>query len=253
MPPRPAASGRPHRTGIMEPMRRTLLGILAALILLASTACTVTQKDPDYVPPAPLPALEQLTQAPLADAAKYAAGQDILSFATADRNVVCSLTSARGGHVNLPYEQNGFADSANNKLATVPVAHCELAAYPKPDAEGHHGRLRRDGPRLPRRRRAAHPGEGRIRRMPLRRHTAGSRIRAQGQPQGPHLPAARPRRRPEPGAQRPALLGLQRRCRLRKRLRRRRLLRFAGPLRTDPDRRKKAPQAPSDSPKNPVI
>ena len=56
-------------------MRRTLLGTLAALTLLASTACTVTQKDPDYVPPAPLPPLEQLTQAPLTDAAKYAAAR----------------------------------------------------------------------------------------------------------------------------------------------------------------------------------
>jgi predicted small lipoprotein YifL len=119
----------------MEPMRRTLLGILAALVLLAATACTVTHKDPDYVPPAPLPALEQLKQAPLADAAGYATGQDILSFVTADRNVVCSLTSARGGHVNLPYEPNGYADPANNKLATVPVAHCELAVYPAPDAK----------------------------------------------------------------------------------------------------------------------
>jgi len=119
----------------MEPMRRTLLGILAALTLLASTACTITQKDPDYVPPAPLPALEQLRKTPLTDATKYAAGQDILSFATADRNVVCSLTSARGGHVDLPYEQNGFADPDNNKQATVPVAHCELAVYPKPEAQ----------------------------------------------------------------------------------------------------------------------
>ncbi|MET4094968.1 putative small lipoprotein YifL [Arthrobacter sp. UYCu712] len=41
-------------------MRRTLLGILAALFLLASTACTITQKDPQYVPPAPLAVLEQL-------------------------------------------------------------------------------------------------------------------------------------------------------------------------------------------------
>ncbi|AOT03544.1 hypothetical protein [Arthrobacter sp. U41] len=119
----------------MEPMRRTLLGILAAMLLLASTACTITQKDPGYVPPAPLPALEQLTQAPLADPARYAAGQDILSFITADRNVVCSLTSAKGDHVNLPYEPNAYSDSANNKLATVPVAHCELAAYPAPEAE----------------------------------------------------------------------------------------------------------------------
>ena len=119
----------------MEPMRRTLLGILAALLLLAATGCSVTQKDPDYVPAAPLPALEQLSQAPLADPARYSAGQDILSFVTADRNVVCSLTSARGDHVNLPYEQNGFSDSANNKLATVPVAHCELAVYPAPAAK----------------------------------------------------------------------------------------------------------------------
>jgi hypothetical protein len=119
----------------MERMRRTLLGILAAFLLLASTACTITQKDPNYIPPAPLPALEQLSQASLADPAKYAAGQDLLSFVTADRNVVCSLTSAKGEHVNLPYEQNGYSDSANNKLATVPVAHCELAVYPAPAAE----------------------------------------------------------------------------------------------------------------------
>ena len=69
---------------------------------------------------------------PLADPATFRAGEDILSFVTEDRNIVCSLTSARGGHVNLPYEQNSFSDPANNKLATVPVAHCELAVYPKP-------------------------------------------------------------------------------------------------------------------------
>ena len=119
----------------MERMRRTFLGILAAFILAVSTACTVTQKDPDYVPPAPLPALEQLKQAPLTDPASLNAGPDSLSFVTADRNIVCSLTSARGGHVNLPYEQNGFAGSGNGKFATVPVAHCELAAYPEPDAK----------------------------------------------------------------------------------------------------------------------
>jgi predicted small lipoprotein YifL len=119
----------------MEPMRRTLLGFTAALLLTAGAGCTVTQKDPGYVPPAPRPVLEQLAQGPLADANAYAAGPDILSFATADRNLVCALTSARGEHFNLPYEQNSFADSANNKLATAPVAHCELAVYPKPEAK----------------------------------------------------------------------------------------------------------------------
>lgn len=116
-------------------MRRTTLGILAAFVLLASSGCTVTQKDPDYVPPAPLPVLEQLKQAPLTEPTALGAGQDYLSFVTGDRNVVCSLTSARGPHVNLPYEQNGFAAGGNGKFATVPVAHCELAAYPKPDAK----------------------------------------------------------------------------------------------------------------------
>ncbi|QDY89140.1 hypothetical protein E7Y32_02090 [Arthrobacter sp. UKPF54-2] len=119
----------------MDPMRRTLLGILAALVLLAATACTVTQKDPDYVPPAPLPVLEQLKGAPLTDPAALGGGQDYLSFVTEDRNAVCSLTSARGGHINLPYEQNGFSAGGNSKFATVPVAHCELAAYPKPDPQ----------------------------------------------------------------------------------------------------------------------
>jgi hypothetical protein len=118
----------------MEAMRRTVLGILAALFLLAGTACSITTADPGYVAPPPLPPLEQLQQAALADPASFRAGGDILSFITEDRNIVCSLTSARGEHLNLPYETNSFSDSANNKLATVPVAHCELAAYPKPAA-----------------------------------------------------------------------------------------------------------------------
>jgi hypothetical protein len=116
----------------MEAMRRTVLGILAALVVLAGSACTITTEDPGYVPPPALPALDQLEQAALVDPAPFRAGQDILAFITEDRNVVCSLTSARGEHLNLPYEQNNFSDSANNKLATVPVAHCELAKYPKP-------------------------------------------------------------------------------------------------------------------------
>jgi hypothetical protein len=118
----------------MEPMRRTVPGILAALILLACTACSITQKDREYVPPPPLPALEQLKQAPVEDAARFSAGGDVLSFVTADHSAVCSLTSARGEHLNLPYEPNAYSDTANNKLAIVPVAHCELAVYPKPGA-----------------------------------------------------------------------------------------------------------------------
>ncbi|UZX02011.1 hypothetical protein F8G81_04780 [Arthrobacter sp. CDRTa11] len=119
----------------MEPMRPTVWGIMAALFLLTATACTITTEDPGYVPPPPLPALEQLEQAPLADSGDFSQGQDVISFITEDRNVVCSLTSARGEHIDLPYEQNSFSDSANNKLATVPVAHCELAVYVKPAAE----------------------------------------------------------------------------------------------------------------------
>ncbi|HEY8754504.1 MAG TPA: hypothetical protein VIM40_12760 [Arthrobacter sp.] len=116
----------------MEAMRRTVLGTLAALFLLACTACSISTKDPGYVAPPPPPVMEQLERAPLADPASFRAGGDTLSFITEDRNIVCSLTSARGEHVNLPYETNSFSDAANNKLATVPVAHCELAAYPKP-------------------------------------------------------------------------------------------------------------------------
>jgi hypothetical protein len=109
--------------------------MLAALLLVGATACSVTTEDPDYVPPAPLAPLEQLKQAALANPDDFTNGDDVLSFATEDRNIVCSLTSARGEHVNLPYEPNNFSDTANNKLATVPVAHCELAAYPQPARE----------------------------------------------------------------------------------------------------------------------
>jgi hypothetical protein len=116
-------------------MRRTVLGIFAALILAAATACTITTQDPGYVPPAPLPPMEQLEQTAVVDAKDFANGDGVISFITEDRTVACSLTAARGEHVNLPYEQNNFGDSANNKLATVPVAHCELAKYPQPKSE----------------------------------------------------------------------------------------------------------------------
>lgn len=120
-------------TGIMGAMRRTFLGILAAFLLLAATGCSFQAKDPNYVPPPPLAALEQLKQAPLADPAPFSSGGDVISFTTPDRNAACSLTSSKGEHINLPYEQNGYSDSANNKFPTVPVAHCELAVYPKPE------------------------------------------------------------------------------------------------------------------------
>ncbi len=109
--------------------------MLAALFLAAATGCTVTTEDPGYVPPPPLAPMDQLKQAALANPQNFSNGEDILSFITEDRTVACSLTSARGEHFNLPYETNGYSDSANNRLAIVPVAHCELATYPKPDAD----------------------------------------------------------------------------------------------------------------------
>ena len=115
-------------------MRRTVLGLLAAFFVVTATACTITTADPGYVAPPPLPPLEQLERAALVDPAGFRAGQDVLSFITEDRNIVCSLTSAKGEHLNLPYELNSFTDSSNDKLATVPVAHCQLANYPQPAA-----------------------------------------------------------------------------------------------------------------------
>lgn len=118
----------------MGAMRRTVLGILAACLLMLATACSVSTKDPDYVPPAPLPPLEQLKQVPVTQPSELA-GDDVTAFVTADRNIVCAMTSARGEHLNLPYEANNYGDSANGKLATVPVVHCELAAYPAPQSK----------------------------------------------------------------------------------------------------------------------
>jgi hypothetical protein len=117
----------------MGGMRRTVLGILAALILVLTTGCSFATKDPDYVPPAPLPPLEQLQQVPVTEQTTLAAGEDVTAFVTADRNIVCAMTSSKGGHLNLPYEANSYSDAANNKFAVVPVVHCELAKYSKPD------------------------------------------------------------------------------------------------------------------------
>jgi hypothetical protein len=117
-------------------MGRTIWGMLAGLLLLGAAGCAVTVEDAGYVAPPPLPPMEQLEQAALVDPEDYSGGADgVVSFITEDRTVACSLTAARGPHINLPYEQNSFGDSENNKLAVVPVAHCELATYPMPQAD----------------------------------------------------------------------------------------------------------------------
>ncbi|MDI2034872.1 hypothetical protein [Paenarthrobacter nitroguajacolicus] len=119
----------------MGGMRGTVLGIFAAVLLVLTTGCSFATKDPDYVPPAPLPPLEQLEQAPVTDPTTLAAGDDVTAFIAADRNIVCAMTSSRGGHLNLPYEPNTYSNAANNKFAVVPVVHCELGAYAKPELD----------------------------------------------------------------------------------------------------------------------
>ena len=116
-------------------MRRTVLGILAALLMVLATGCSFATKDPDYVPPAPLPPLEQLKQVPVTEQTTLAAGEGVTAFVTPDRNIVCAMTSSRGGHLNVPYEANSYSDAANNKFAVVPVVHCELAKYAKPEID----------------------------------------------------------------------------------------------------------------------
>lgn len=110
------------------------MGILAALLLLVASGCSFATKDPDYVPPAPLPPLEQLQQVPVTEQTTLSAGEGVTSFVTPDRNIVCAMTSSRGGHLNLPYQANTYSDAANNKFPVVPVVQCELAQYGKPDA-----------------------------------------------------------------------------------------------------------------------
>lgn len=116
-------------------MRRTVLGILAALLMMVATGCSFATKDPDYVPPAPLAPLEQLKQVPVTEQTTLSAGEDVTAFVTQDRNIVCAMTSSRGGHLNVPYEVNSYSDAANNKFAVVPVVHCELAKYAKPEVD----------------------------------------------------------------------------------------------------------------------
>ncbi len=116
-------------------MRRTLGAILAALLMVLATGCSFATEDPDYVPPAPLPPLEQLQQVPVTEQTALSAGEDVTAFVTADKNIVCAMTSSRGGHLNLPYEANSYSDAANNKFAVVPVVHCELAKYAAPEPD----------------------------------------------------------------------------------------------------------------------
>ncbi len=116
-------------------MRRTVGAILAALLMLLAAGCSFATEDPDYVPPAPLPPLEQLQQVPVTEQTTLSAGEDVTAFVTADKNIVCAMTSSRGGHLNLPYEANSYSDAANNKFAVVPVVHCELAKYAAPEPD----------------------------------------------------------------------------------------------------------------------
>ncbi|WP_426940041.1 hypothetical protein [Pseudarthrobacter sp. S6] len=99
------------------------MGILAALFLLAGTACSITTEDPGYVAPPPLPAIKQLEQAALTDPAAFRPAETSCPSLRRIGTFSASLTSAREEHLNLPYESNSFSDAANNKLATVPVAH----------------------------------------------------------------------------------------------------------------------------------
>ncbi|KUM34789.1 hypothetical protein [Arthrobacter sp. EpRS71] len=119
----------------MRGMRRTVGAILAALLMVLAAGCSFATEDPDYVPPAPLPPLEQLQQVPVTEQTTLSAGEEVTAFVTADKSIVCALTSSRGGHLNLPYEANSYSDAANNKFAVVPVAHCELAKYTAPEPD----------------------------------------------------------------------------------------------------------------------
>ncbi|MGG5171760.1 hypothetical protein ACQR35_06220 [Pseudarthrobacter sp. J1738] len=112
-------------------MRRMILGLLAALLMLSATACSVVQKDPNYTPPPPLPPLEQLKQATVVQPSQPPSEGEPLTFVTKDRNAVCAITESKGEHVNVPYEDNDFGNSANNKYPTVPVVQCEFAVYPQ--------------------------------------------------------------------------------------------------------------------------
>lgn len=206
--------------------------MLAALFLVAATGCHCHHRGSRLRPPLPAP-MDQLEEAAPANPQDFSNGEDILSFITEDRTVACSLTSARGEHINLPYETNAYSSSANNRLAILPVAHCELATYPKPGPDdvrddcagtglGYLGGVALLTPDK------ALYGECRsgVTQMEATCGPRGSRTGLLAQ-----LPVLAGGA--QPGTQRAAVFGLQRRRGMRKRLSRRRILPAAPALRTD--------------------
>lgn len=107
------------------------------LLLLCTGCFTLTSPDPNAsksTGPAPS-YLDRLkaskTLEPTATAAKtIAAGQQ--AFLNPGHDIVCIVTSARGGHIQTPLEPNDFDNSKNQKFPVVPVVQCELASYPAP-------------------------------------------------------------------------------------------------------------------------
>lgn len=123
---------------ISNPVRviSALLGIVGVLLLC--TGCfTLTSPDPNAsTPTGPAPSyLDRLkaskTLEPTATAAKtIAAGQQ--AFLNPSHDIVCIVTSARGGHISTPLEPNDFDNSGNQRFPIIPVVQCELAGYPAP-------------------------------------------------------------------------------------------------------------------------
>ena len=159
---------------------------------------------------------------------EYAGGQDDpqLRHRRPERRLLADLGPRRAREPAVRAEQ--LSRPRQQQAGHRPRGALRTGRLPRAGREGHHGRLRRErasatsaASRCSPRTRAGY-GECRsgVTQQEAEYGPRGSR-------NGPDLPAARPRRGPEPGAQRPALLGLQRRSRLRKRLRRRRLLRLA--------------------------
>ena len=86
----------------MEALRRTVLGILAALFLLAGTACSITTEDPGYVAPAPLPDIKQLDQAALTAPGTYRPAGKSCPYLRRSGTFSVSFTSSREDTPNLP-------------------------------------------------------------------------------------------------------------------------------------------------------
>lgn len=116
---------------------RGAASLLAVVLCLALSGC-ITVPDPAPAPttaqgPTEAPGyVDRLKATPVSQSTEAPANTDLPMFVTDSRNIACIFTTSQAGNLNQPWEPNNYGDRDHEAEPIIPVANCEMAAYPQP-------------------------------------------------------------------------------------------------------------------------